>query len=96
LGDHLLTFECEYLDGVIDTSQRLVRVQAKIPLAVINLSSISTTITGIDIDHLGHVLVRESSGKVHQLQFHYDNVLVDFENKELIFRDKYDEVKVIK
>lgn len=96
LGQHIVTLECMYLDQTTEFAQRAILVQAKTPLVELDLSSIMTTASGIDIDHQNRLLVLDSSGTVHQLQLHYDKVLIDFEGKELTFREQYDEVKVTK
>lgn len=95
-GQHLITLEVVYLDQVTEIAQRAILVQSKTPLAQLDLSTITTTAIGIDVDHQNRLLVLAASGVVHQLGLHYDIVLIDFNNKELVFREQYDEVKVIK
>jgi hypothetical protein len=96
LGQHVITLECVYLDQSTEFAQRAILVQSKSPLAELDLSDITTTASGIDIDHQNRLLILDSTGTVHHVQLHYDKVLIDFEGKELTFREQYDEVKVTK
>lgn len=97
LGDHLLTLEAEYTGGIQEIDKRQVRVCSKTPLAQFDLSEfISTTVSGVDIDHQHRLLVVDDNNDVHYLQPHYDNMLIDYNGKEIIFREPYEEVKVIK
>lgn len=92
LGEHLLTLECEYLDGTNEVDQRLILVDAKKPLATFDLPFVAD---GLDIDHLQRLLVLGADGDVRHLNLHYDVMLIDYQNKEIIFREEYDEVKVV-
>lgn len=92
-GQHDLTMEVVYLDGTTEIVQRAVLVQQKTALAEYPLSF---TASGVDIDHLNRLLILDSDNNVHYIEPRYDVMLVDFDNKELIFREKYEEVKVIK
>ena len=92
-GQHDLTMEVVYLDGSTEIVQRALLVQNKIALVEFPLSF---TPAGVDIDHLNRLLILDADGNVHYIQPHYDLMLIDFDNKELLFREKYEEVKVIK
>jgi hypothetical protein len=96
LGQHVITLECVYLDQTVEFAQRAILVQSKSPLVQLDFSNITTTASGIDIDHQNRLLILDSAGTVHHMQLYYDKVLIDFENKELTFREQYDEIKVIK
>lgn len=96
LGQHVVTLEVVYLDQSTEFAQRAILVQSKSPLAELDFSGITTTASGIDIDHQNRLLILDDTGTVHHVQLHYDKVLIDFDGKELTFREQYDEVKVIK
>jgi hypothetical protein len=68
-------------------------VQSKTPLAEFPLTF---TPTGIDIDHLNRILIKDSNGDIQEVKLFSDNMLIDYDNKEIIFKEKYDQVKVIK
>jgi hypothetical protein len=96
VGQHNLTLECVYLDETTDIAQRAILVLAKNPLATYDLTSITDAAVGIDVDHQNRVLILDSGNTVHQVMFRYDFGIIDYENKEILFRENYDEVKVIK
>lgn len=97
LGDHIFTLEAEYHGGDIEVDKRLVRVASKEPLVEFNLYNlIGTTASGVDVDHQQHILVIDDNKDVHRIVPHYDNMLIDFNAKEIIFREDYDEIKVLK
>jgi len=96
-GDHVFTLEAEYAGGKVEIDKRIVRVASKQPLAEFPLyNRIGTTISGVDIDHQQRLLVADSLGNVHEITPHYDTMLIDFNTKEIVFREPYDEIKVIK
>lgn len=95
LGQHILTFECQYLDNSIEIAQRAFVVQSKEALVELSFSNITTAASGIDIDHQNQLLILTTSGIIHQINRHYDYCLIDFDNKELLLREDYDQVKVI-
>lgn len=95
-GQHDITLECVYLDGTTEIVQRAILVQAKVALAELDLTYIANPAVGIDIDHQNRLLILDSNNIVHRVKLHYDLMLIDFERKELLFREKYNEIKVIK
>lgn len=96
IGQYNLTLECEYFDTSVDVAQRAVMVLAKEPLVTLDLSGLMTQAVGIDIDHLNRLLVLDSDGVIHHIQPHYDLCLIDTLNKEILLRENYSSVKVIK
>jgi hypothetical protein len=95
-GQHVITLEVQYLDEIQEIIERAILVQSKLPLSEIDLSSLIDVPVGIDIDHQGRILILDEDNVVHQMLLHYDVALVDFNLKELILREDYDEIKVIK
>lgn len=96
-GDHVLTLEVSYFDGSVETDKRLVRVDFKKPLREFDLYTlIGEEAKAIDIDHQQRILVLDVNDNIHRLDVHYDIALIDYLNKELVFREPYEEVKVIK
>lgn len=95
-GEHIITLECQYLDNTTETVERLVLVQHKQALAEIDISEIISNPVGIDIDHQNNLLILDDSNTVHRLKLHFDKALIDFDSKQIIFREVYDQVKVIK
>jgi DNA-binding transcriptional regulator/RsmH inhibitor MraZ len=95
-GQHLITLEVTYLDGTSEIAQRAVLVQNKMPLSELSLTSITTNAVGIDIDHQNRILILDGSNMVHSIKLYSDLVIIDYDTKELIFREAYDEVKVVK
>lgn len=94
-GDHLLTLETQYVDFSTETDYRTIRVSGKLPLKTFDLTEYldSEPILGLCMDHEHKLLVKTQS-KILELKFYYDYMLVNFDTKELIFREKYDRVKV--
>lgn len=97
LGDYLFTLEAQYLGGDIEVDKRIVRVASKTAIAEFDIYSlIGREAVGIDIDHLARLLILDVNSDVYHIDLHYDQMLIDYENKELVFREPYDNIKVIK
>jgi hypothetical protein len=97
LGDYLFTLEVQYLGGDIEIDKRIVRVSSKTAIAEFDINSIiGNDAVGLDIDHLARLLILDSNSDVHHIELHYDQMLIDYEGKELVFREPYDNIKVIK
>ncbi len=96
LGNHLLTLEVVYLDQTTEFNQRLVLVGAKTALTQLDLSEITTTASGIDIDHQNRWLILNNDMTLNHIQPIYDIYLLDTDRKQIIFREPYDQVKVVK
>lgn len=92
LGEHLITLEVQYLDSTIDVDQRILTIDSKEPLFT---SQLDTTVSGIAIDHLQNLILATTSGTALTIVPHYDIMLVDFNNKQLVFREEYEQVKVL-
>jgi hypothetical protein len=95
-GYHILTFETEYADGSLETAQRVITVERKQPLASFSLSEIPWDIQSVAMDHLHKLYVVDINGMAHRIEPHYDVILIDYQNKEVICREPYDMVKVLK
>lgn len=93
-GEYLIVLEAEFLDGETHTEKSLVRVNYKLPLTQLDLSSdIPEECLGIDFDSDQHLWVKTVSG-YHEINLHYDKMLIDYNNKTIYFREEYDSVEV--
>jgi hypothetical protein len=95
LGQHNITLEAVYFDGTTEFAQRAIVVASKTPLVEIDISEYTTTAIGVDVDYHNRLLVLDSSNAVHHFIPRYDLALIDYSGKQIVFREKYDEVKVI-
>lgn len=94
LGEYMIVLEAEMWDGSEHTEKTLVSVNYKQPLKHLDLSSdIPEDCLGIDFDADQKMWVKTVSG-YHQIDFHYDLMIIDYINKMLYFREKYDSVEV--
>lgn len=96
-GDHLLTLEVLYQGNETQIDKRIIRVCRKEPLAEFDLYSvIGVEAKAIDVDHQQRLLVLDTNDDAHEILPRYDTMLIDYGRKEVVFREPYTEVKVIK
>jgi len=93
-GDYLLA-----LDAVMDDESELsdrviVSVNYKLPLTTIDISSLVVDpIESLEFDSDQKLWVK-TANEYHQIDFHTDVMLIDFEQKILYFKEPYEEVAV--
>ncbi len=92
LGQHDLRLEVQYQDGTIEVDERAILVDSKTEL--FSVAHGVTSPTGVYIDHLNKLWVTTAT-TAKEITPHYDIMLVDYNNKQLIFREPYSEVKVV-
>lgn len=94
-GEHILTLDALYSDGTSETEERIITVESKQPLVSFDLTELGLSgITAVDIDHLHNLTLLDSSGDAHRINLHHDVMLVDYSQRELLFRENYDEIKI--
>ena len=94
-GEYLFVFEAEYLDGTTHIDKVICTANYKQPLASYDISSlVSDDILGIDFDADQKLWVK-TIDKYYQLGLHADIMLIDYENKELYFKEDYSSVEVL-
>lgn len=93
-GEYLFVMEAEFVDYDIHTTKVIVPVNFKTPLAQFDLSLlIPTTVDGIEFDADQQIWIK-SANDIYQIKLHFDNMLIDYNNKVLYFREEYDYVDV--
>lgn len=95
-GNHILTVEVTYVDGVTETIQRILTCERKQALRTFDITALATNVVSLGMDHLQNIYVVDSTGNAFMVNLHYDVILIDYENKDIICREPYDEVKVLK
>lgn len=94
-GEYLFVFEVEFTDGTQHTDKVICSVNYKQPLASFDLSAlISEDILGIDFDSDQNLWIRTDT-EYYQIGLHADTMLVDYENKQLYFKEDYSSVEVL-
>ena len=97
IGEHILTLEVLYVNNITEIDKKSIVVAAKTPMAEFDLYSlIGKDAKAIDIDHQHKLIVLDIDNDVHYIKLHYDTMLIDYDNKQIIFREPYEQVKVIK
>lgn len=99
-GDWVWNLDVEYTNGAIENDQRIISVDSKIAMASFSLSNCVTgaIIEGIDFDSDQNLWVLiNTSGVRTKLKIvpHYDVMLIDYDNKVLILREPYSQVRVM-
>jgi hypothetical protein len=95
-GDYVYSLEVVYTDGTTTIDKRVISVLSKKARAQYNLTELglNTPITGVDFDSEYKLWVLDEDGDKHQIDFHYDNMIIDTEKKVIYFRENYDQVRV--
>ena len=95
-GDYLFTLEALHGDGNTSVDQRIVSVLYKVPLAQFNLTGlgIGFRVVGVDFDCEHKLWVLDEMGYWHQINRHYDRMIIDFRRKIIYFREPYEQVRV--
>ena len=95
-GEYLFVIEATFIDGEVQQARVIAKTCSKTPLASLDLSAdITSTVSGLDFDSDQTLWVRDITGAYYQIGFHYDTMLVDYNNKILYFREEYDSVDVL-
>ena len=93
-GEYLFVIEVRFIDGEEQTEKTLIRVNYKVPLTSIDLSSnMSEDPIGIEFDS-DHKLWIKGQTKYYHFDLHTDIMLVDYANKIIYFKEEYEEVGV--
>jgi len=95
-GDWIFSMEVTYTDETTSIDRRIVSVLSQCASAEYNLTSLglNSPILGIDFDSEDKLWVTDNDGMKHQLDRHWDCMLVDFDKRTLYFREGYDRVRV--
>ncbi len=98
-GDWIFTLETVYTNGVTEIDQRIVSIDTKLAKAGYSLSDLTDQqVVGIDFDASQNMWICTLDGdsvyRKHRITFHTDTMLVDFDNKVLIFKEPYEQIKV--
>jgi len=94
-GEYMFVVEALYIDDETENARAICTVNYKQPLASFDLSTlISEEITGVDFDADQKLWVHTVSG-YYEVDFQKDVMLIDYENKVIYFKEKYDSVEVI-
>jgi hypothetical protein len=93
-GEYLFVVEVEFIDGETQTDKRIIPVNYKQPLVQFNLNSIILdTVRGIDFDSDQQLWI-STDNDCYQINLHTDNMLIDYTNKLLFFRENYSSVVI--
>lgn len=96
-GDYVFSLETKYTDSTSHLDKRIISVLYKKPRASFPLQDIigaQNQVYGIDIDSENKLWLFDQNGHRHQINFHYDIMLIDLAKKILYFREPYSEVRV--
>lgn len=96
-GDYYLFLETRYVDGTYDRDIKIIRNLKKSAIAKYKLDKYLSGATPVKlfVDFDQKVKLLDSSDFLHEIEFHRDNVLINFEDKILFFNENYDSVEVI-
>ena len=95
IGEYLLVFEAEFVDGITHVDRKICTVNHKCPLATYYLAPyITDEILGIEFDSDQQLWVY-TSDKYYRINLHTDIMLIDYNNKELYFKEDYSTVEVL-
>jgi len=95
-GDWVFYLETTYTDETTSIDKRIVSVLSQQALAEYNLTTLglTTSVMGVDFDSEDKLWVLDTDGFKHQLDRHWDRMLVDFNKKILYFHENYDKVRI--
>lgn len=79
---------------VVQTDVAIYSTAGNTALSSVELPVTVGIVSYIAFDGYGQPWVINTSGTAYRLNFHYDYYLVNFNNKEIILREEYDEVSV--
>jgi hypothetical protein len=91
LGEYIFTAELLMNDGTAQKDVRILCVDSKEPLAQFDLPV--SGVLGIDFDSDQKMWLYTASG-YHQVNFHHDVMMIDYDNKVIFTREPYDEVLI--
>lgn len=93
-GEYLFVIEADFTDGRSENERMIMRTRDKKALEEWSISSLISGIPlGLEFDSDQKLWVRTDEG-YFRIDFHYDVMLIDYENKILYFREKYNEITV--
>lgn len=93
-GEYLFVIETIFVDGETETYKVIVPVNYKVPLVQFDLSSIiSNNIDGIDFSSDQELWIK-AQNDIYKINLHFDNMLIDYTNKIIYFRENYDQVGI--
>jgi len=93
-GEYLLALEVDLDDGTTHKDRVIVSVNYKLPVCSIDISDIiSNPILGMDFDSNQKLWIK-TSDTFYQLDFHTDQMLVDYKNKIIYFKEPYTQVSI--
>jgi hypothetical protein len=99
VGDYIFNMEVVYSNGVKEIDQRIISVDSKKALTEFSFASIAPggILRGVDFDsdHNIWILVDTSSTFTKiKVQLAYDIMMIDYQNKVIFFKEKYDQIRV--
>lgn len=98
IGDWVWNMDVVYTNGAKENDQRIVSVDSKSAMTSFALGISGAVIEGLDFDSDQNLWVLINiSGARSKLKVipHYDVMLVDYDRKTLIFRESYDQVRIV-
>lgn len=81
-------------EPIIQTDVSIYSTEGNTALSSVELPVSVGVVDYVAFDSYGQPWVINTSGTAYRLNFHYDYYLVNFNNKELIFREEYESVAV--
>jgi len=96
VGDYVLYVDTLYSDGTYDIDGRVVRTLRKSAIAKYKLNKYlgSETARRIIFDYDQKIKILDSANNLHVIDFHKNNMLVDYDEGSLYFSEKYDKVSL--
>lgn len=95
-GDYIYSLECYYTDDTTEIDRRIVSVlyqEAKKEWALGSIG-ITNTLAGIAFDSEYKLWIRDIQNNWYQVNFHYDNMLIDFDKKIIYTRESYNQIRI--
>lgn len=95
-GEWLFTLEVEFTDATTQYDQRIVTVDVKRAVEQYWVAAICSpnTPSSISFDSDQNLWLKDNTGKKYKLEFAFDSMLVDYDNKLIYFRDNYTDIEV--
>ena len=93
-GEYLFVLEATFIDGVEHTEKIVVRANFKKPLASFDVSAeVPFTVSGVDFDS-DQKLWLTTTGGHHRIDFNTDQMIIDYNQKIIYFKEEYDSVDI--
>jgi len=96
-GLYTIVAETTFVDNTVEYDKRIVYAHPKLNASKqFDFSDLNITnpIVGVDIDYQNKLWVIDSQNNQYNINFHYDNMIIDYEEKTIYLRENYSKIIV--